>query len=111
MQKISIEALARQQLKLARHSPSGRAADTVFGGHEKTLRQTVIGILQGTVLGEHDNFDESTIYVLQGRVRLRVGEVSWIARTGSLLIVPQSRHSLEAVEDSALLITIAKLSP
>lgn len=110
MQKISIEALARQQLKAAGDSPSGRAADTVFGGHEKTLRQTVIGMLQGAVLGEHDNYDDSTIYVLQGRVQLTVGEVSWIARTGNLLIVPQARHSIEAVEDSALLITIAKLA-
>ncbi len=110
MRKISIEALARQQLKAAGDSPSGRAADTVFGGHEKILRQTVIGMLQGAVLGEHDNHDDSTIYVLQGRVQLKVGEVSWIARTGNLLIVPQSRHSVEALEDSALLITIAKLA-
>lgn len=41
MQKISIQALARQQLK-ASNSTSGRAADTVFGGNEKIMRQTVI---------------------------------------------------------------------
>lgn len=109
MQKISIEAIARQQLKEADTAPSARAADTVFGGHEKILRQTVIGIRQGAELGERDNHDESTIYVLQGRVRLRSGENSWIGRDGDLLIVPQSRHSLEAIENSSVLITIAKL--
>lgn len=67
-------------------------------------------MFQGAMLGEHDNQDESTIYLLQGRVQLRVGEEPWIARTGALLIVPQARHSLEALEDSALLITIAKLA-
>lgn len=35
MHKISIEALARKQLKEAVAAPSARAADTVFGGHEK----------------------------------------------------------------------------
>ncbi|WP_027020083.1 cupin domain-containing protein [Corynebacterium sputi] len=109
MHKISIEALARKQLKEAVIAPSARAADTVFGGHEKILRQTVVGIRQGAELGERDNHDESTIYVLQGRVRLRTGDETWIGRSGDLLIVPRSRHSLEAIEDSAVLITIAKL--
>lgn len=108
MQKISIEALARQQLKAAAVASSGRAADTVYGGHEKVLRQTVIGMTKGTRLAEHENPGEGTIYVLQGRVRLWVGDVSWQARTGNLLIVPDARHSLEAVEDSAILMTVAK---
>lgn len=109
MQKISIEALARQQLKAAVGAGGGRAADTVFGGHEKVLRQTVIGLIAGARPGERENNDEATIYVLQGRVRLWAGEVSWEGRTGDLLIVPAARHSLEALEDSALLMTIAKL--
>lgn len=110
MQKISLEALARQQLKAARDAGGQRAADTVFGGHEKVLRQTVVGMLAGTRIGERENHDEATIYVLAGRVRLWAGTVSWEARTGDLLIVPDARHSLEALEDSALLITIAKLT-
>lgn len=108
MQKISIEALARQQLHAAVGAGGGRAADTVFGGHEKSLRQTVIGMLKGTSLGEHDNQDDATVYVLHGRIQLWVGDVCWEARTGDLLIVPDARHRFEVLEDSALLMSVAK---
>jgi quercetin dioxygenase-like cupin family protein len=108
MQKISIDALAAQQLRAAAGADSGRAADTVFGGHEKILRQTVIAMVKGTRLSEHQNPGEATIFVLRGRVRLWSGEISWQARTGDLLIVPDALHSLEADEDSAVLMTVAK---
>ena len=108
MQKISIEALARQQLKAAAESTSGRAADTVFGGHEKVMRQTVIALLNGMSLSEHENPGEATIYVLSGRVQLRAGDIVWEGRTGDLLIVPDARHSLNAVEDATVLMTVAK---
>lgn len=109
MQKISLAALARQQLERAADASSGHAADTVYGGHEKVLRQTVIGMTQGASLAEHENPGEATVHVLHGRVRMSAGESSWEGRTGDLLIVPDSRHSLEALEDSALLLTVAKL--
>ena len=108
MQKVSIEALARQQLERA--AATGRnAADTVVGGHERVLRQTVIGMIAGSELGEHENPGEATIYVIQGSVRLTAGEDQWECRTGDLLKVPDARHSLAALTDSALLLTVAKL--
>ncbi|MBB2992856.1 quercetin dioxygenase-like cupin family protein [Mycolicibacterium iranicum] len=108
MQKVSLEALARQQLSQA--AASGRnAADTVVGGHEKVLRQTVIGMTSGSEMGEHENPGEATLYVLSGSVRLSAGGQQWDARTGDLLLLPDSRHSLLALADSALLLTVAKL--
>jgi quercetin dioxygenase-like cupin family protein len=108
MQRISLQALGRQQIEQAATRGGGHTADTVYGGHEKMLRQTVIGMIKGSRLGEHDSPGEATIHVLSGRVRLICGPDSWESRSGDLLIVPDARHSLEALEDSALLLTVAK---
>ena len=109
MQKSSLTAQAREQLKTARLASSGRSAKTVYGGHEHTLRQTLVALVGGQALNEHENPGEATVHVLHGRVRLAAGDVSWDGSPGDLLIVPDSLHSLEALEDSAVLLTVAKL--
>ena len=98
MQKVSLDALARQQIALAGSAGGGHTADTVFGGHEKVLRQTVIGMVAGARLAEHNNPGEATVLVLNGHVRLAAADLSWEGHRGDLLIVPDSRHSLEAVD-------------
>ncbi len=65
----------------ARSVSQGRpAADTVVGGHERVLRQTVVGMIKGTELGEHNNPGEATVHVLRGRVRLTSEGQSWEGR-------------------------------
>ena len=109
MNKVSLDAIAREQQKKASSASSGRAAETVYGGHEKSLRQTVISLTGGTELTEHENPGESTVLVLAGRVRLSSAEVSWEGRRGDLLTVPDARHSLLALENSSVLLTVVKL--
>ena len=105
MQKMSLDALAREQLDQARASSAARSAVTVFGGHEHALRQTVIAFAADSTLSEHENPGEATIFVLFGRIRLSAGEDSWEGRTGDLLIVPDARHAVHALEDSTILLT------
>ncbi|MEP7090680.1 MAG: cupin domain-containing protein [Nocardioidaceae bacterium] len=107
MENISLTALIREHLEMARTASSGRSAHTVFGGHEHTLRQTLIALAAGQSLDEHENPGEATVHVLHGRVRLVAGETSWRGAAGHLIIVPDSRHTLEAEEDSAVLLTTA----
>lgn len=108
MNKISLTALAREQSAAAKRASSGRSAHTVYGGHEHVLRQTVIALSEGQKLDEHENPGEATVHVLHGRVRLSSGHDSWEGSTGDLIIVPDSRHSLEAIEGSTILLTVAK---
>jgi len=108
MQKESLTALVRHHLENARAAASGRSAHTVYGGHEHVLRQTLIALRAGSSLDEHENPGEATVQVLHGRVTLVAGETRWNGSPGDLMTVPDSRHALEAVEDSAILLTVGK---
>jgi quercetin dioxygenase-like cupin family protein len=103
----SLDAVAREQLEKAA-AGSGRAAETVYGGHDKTLRQTVIALASGAELTEHQNPGEATVLVLSGHVLLRSGDGAWEGRDSDLIVVPDARHSLLAVKESTVLLTVAK---
>lgn len=107
MRKMSLDALARELLERARQGP-GRAAETIVGGHEQSLRQTLIAITGGGQLNEHESPGEATLQVVSGRVRLTAGGDAWEGRTGDLLLIPPVRHSLAAGEDAVVLLTVVK---
>jgi quercetin dioxygenase-like cupin family protein len=107
MQKISLTALAHQHLRTAKEASSGRSAHTVYGGHEHVLRQTLIALAAGRNLDEHENPGEATLQVLHGRVRLTTRDAAWDGSPGDHLIIPAGRHGLVALEDCAVLLTVA----
>ncbi len=107
MQGVSLQQLTDQHLALARAHSSGRSAVTVHGGHEHHLRQTLIALTAGHALGEHDSPGEATIQVLRGQVVISTGADSWEGSTGDYLLIPPARHDLRALEDAAVLLTVA----
>ncbi|GAA5230430.1 cupin domain-containing protein [Arthrobacter cryoconiti] len=108
MEKSSLTALARELMGTAKSGTSGRSARTVYGGHERVLRQTVVALKAGSRLEEHDNPGEATVQILSGRIVLGSGEVKWEGAPGDHLVVPVARHYVEALEDSTFLLTVAK---
>ena len=68
----------------------------------------MVALREGSSLTEHNSPGEATIIVLSGRVRLSAGSTSWEGRKGDLLVIPEARHSLEALEDTVIVLTTAK---
>ncbi len=108
MQKESLTALVRHHLATASSATSGRSSHTIYGGHERALSQTLIALRAGSSLGEHENPGDATVQVLHGRVTLVAGSDKWNGSPGDLMFVPNSRHALDAVEDSVVLLTVGK---
>ncbi|MFZ1652851.1 MAG: cupin domain-containing protein [Candidatus Nanopelagicales bacterium] len=111
MNSLSLSELASEQLTLAKTATSGRSAHTVHGGHEHDLRQTVIALAAGHSLGEHESPGEATLQVLLGEVRFSSGDQTWEGRAGDYLVIPPARHDLAAIDDAAVLLTVATKAP
>jgi len=107
MDALDMTDLVDELLDGARSASSGRSARTIHGGHEHALRQTVIALASGHGLDEHESPGEATLQVLRGHVRLNAGGEGWEGVAGGYLVIPPQRHSVEALEDSAILLTVA----
>ncbi len=107
MESQSLNALADELLAEARSAHAGRAAHTIHGGHTHRLRQTMVALLGGRSLGEHDSPDEGTLQVLSGEVVLDTGSEAWHGSAGDLLVLPSARHTLDATTDAVILLTVA----
>ncbi len=107
MDKLSLQAKARELANKASESTSGRAADTVFGGHEKRMRQTVVALREGAEMAEHESPGEATLLVISGRLRLVAGDTSWQGREWNYLVVPNVPRRVEAESDTTFVLTVA----
>lgn len=107
MDVIPLNDLAEAELKKARNARSGRAATTVYGGHEHDLRQTLIALAKGRELADHANPGEATLLVLDGHVTLTTGEAEWNLGSGDYLTIPAKVHAVRALEDSTILLTVS----
>ena len=108
MEAISITALVQDHLTIARAAGNGRSAHTVFGGHDRRLRQTLIALAAGQELAEHESPGEATLHVLAGVVQLTTVTDSGQLSAGDIAVIPDERHGLQALEDCAVLLTVAQ---
>lgn len=106
MESLSLTELADEQLAGARSAKSGRAAHTVHGGHDHLLRQTLIALVAGQGLAEHESPGQATLQVLRGRVRVSTAAEEWSGAAGDFLVLPAERHGLHADDDAVVLLTV-----
>jgi len=108
MEPISLDELIAELFDHARESNSGRAAHNLLAGREHPLSQTVIAMVAGHGLGEHDSPGEATLQLLRGRVTFTAGSGSCELAAGDFLPLPRERHSVDALEDAVLLLSVVK---
>ena len=99
-----LDDLAGANLERARAAGSGHSAELVV--HDGVLRQTMMALCAGKELAEHVSPPAATLQLLRGRVRvLQRGQLAEELTAGELLSLTDSRHSVEALEDSVFLLT------
>ena len=96
--------LAQQHLATARAAEHGRSTELLL--HDGPLRQTVIALVAGAELSEHNAPPAASLQVLLGRVRVSGQEDADVeAAAGELDLLTHHRHAVTAVEDSVILLT------
>jgi quercetin dioxygenase-like cupin family protein len=108
MEMWSLTALADGLLSHAVRASSGRSMRTVHGAPPHVLRQSVIALVAGQTLGQCDGPGDGTVHVLRGRVRVAAGDDTTDGSAGQLLIVPDGGHTVQALEDAVVLLTVAE---
>lgn len=103
--EVSLEKVQDSLLATARSARAQRAAETIYGSRDTIMRQTMLSLLDGAELAEHDSPREAVLQVLVGRVRINGKNRSWTITAGQLLPIPPERHSVTALEDSVFLLT------
>jgi quercetin dioxygenase-like cupin family protein len=97
-----LQALADELLQAA----DDRAARTLPHPIDG-LRHTVIALKAGAVLQEHESPGSASVLVLRGRARLVAGDDTVTLAANQTCPIPGRRHSLEADEDTVVLLSVA----
>lgn len=107
-QPVQVHDLAREAAALKQEEPwrvRGHNARTLAKDDE--LRIVLAVLKQGARLKEHRAEETVSIHALSGRIRLRVAEGLIDLGPGQVLVLARGRlHDVEAVEESAFLLTV-----
>jgi quercetin dioxygenase-like cupin family protein len=103
---IDVHGLAAELLQKATAESAGRAARTLPHPVDG-LRQTLIALREGAAMDEHESPGAASLMVIRGRVRIRAGDDSVDLGPHQIAPIPDRRHSLEAAEQSVVLLSVA----
>ena len=102
---VLLADLADRLLDTARAHASQRAAETINSG--VSMRATVIALVEGAELAEHESPPAATLQVISGQARLNTAGEAWVLHDGEIVAIPPERHALTAITDAVVLLTVA----
>lgn len=106
---ITIQDQQLELLDIARNAHARRAGKTLY--HGDGLRQTMVALLRDAELAEHESPLEAFLHVLQGKVEIQGDGRQWEVIAGEQIPIPPERHSLTAVADSVITLTVLRSVP
>ncbi|MFE7754535.1 LuxR family transcriptional regulator [Streptomyces sp. NPDC057429] len=101
---VPLHAAGQSLLADAHAARARRAARTVVS--VPGLRTTLLALVAGCELAEHDAPGAATLGCLTGRVRLATTDREWVLDEHDLIPIPDQRHRLIADTDSVVLLTV-----
>jgi quercetin dioxygenase-like cupin family protein len=104
---VALSAIGQELLEQAHAMAAGRSARTLTPGAGGALKQTVLALVEGTLLEEHTAPGPATIQVLSGEVRLGTPAGPVDLHAGQWAPIPDERHDLAATSDATVLLTVA----
>ena len=103
----ALGTLGDELLEQARQLEAGRSARTLTPGAGTALKQTLLALLEGTRLEEHQAPGPASIQVLSGEVELGTSDRTVQLRRGEWALIPDDPHDLAATSDAVVLLTVA----
>lgn len=105
----NLQQTAQAHLSHAQTDKHGRSSEVLV--HDGPLRQSVLALLAGTELGEHNAPPAASLLVLHGSVRVTTPSGHEDLAHGELRVLTHERHAVLALEDCAFLLTTVTSIP
>ncbi|GEL73229.1 cupin domain-containing protein [Myxococcus virescens] len=107
---FDLAAIEREMRREDVYLREGHTARTLV--REPDLRIVLIAMKAGARMAEHRASETVSVHALSGHVRLRLPEKTVELPFGRLLVLEKGlRHDVEAIEESAFLLTLGWKSP
>jgi quercetin dioxygenase-like cupin family protein len=104
---LDLDLAATELLEQARTVAVGRAARTLTPGSGAALKQSLLALRAGSRLQDHVAPDATTLLGIRGTAVLHHGAERLALTDGVWATCPAGHHTLEAVSDTVVLLTVA----
>jgi quercetin dioxygenase-like cupin family protein len=106
---VNLPQAAVDLLQSAHTASAGRAGRTLIPGAGAPLKQSLLALVAGRSLADHESPAAATLQVVSGVVRLTGGGQHDVElHAGDHVAIPPLRHGLDALDDAVVLISVAQ---